>query len=53
MGEKKLAAIPYHQHPKGRLIQENPGDLINWFVANGFMPKAIDVQAAVDLSFLR
>ncbi len=47
------AAIPHHQDPRGRLILESLVDQINWFVSNGFMPKAIPVDQVVDLSFLK
>ncbi len=47
------AAIPHYQEPKGKLILESLTDQINWFAANGFMPRTIPVEQVVDLSFLR
>ncbi len=47
------AAIPYYQDPNGKLILESLADQIQWFVANGYMPKPISVDQAVDLSFLK
>jgi len=47
------AAISQHQDPDGRLNLKNLADQIQWFAANGYLPKAIEVEQAVDLSFLR
>ena len=47
------AAIPYHQDPQGKLILESLADQIKWHVANGYLQKAINVEEAVDLSFLK
>jgi len=46
------AAIPQHQDPNGRPNLASLADQIQWFVANGYMPKAVAVDQAVDLSFL-
>ncbi len=47
------AAIPHYQDPKGKVILESLADQMNWFVANGFMPRAIPAEQLVDLSFLK
>ncbi len=46
-------AIPQHQDPDGRPNLKSLADQIKWYVANGYLPKAIEVEQAVDLSFLR
>jgi NitT/TauT family transport system substrate-binding protein len=46
------AAIPQHQDPDGRPNVASLADQIQWFVANGYMPKAVTVDQVVDLSFL-
>lgn len=47
------AAIPHHQDPKGRLVIEGLADMNKWFVANGLMQRAVEVDQFVDLSFLK
>jgi NitT/TauT family transport system substrate-binding protein len=47
------AAIPQFQDPDGRPNLKSLADQIQWFAANGYLPKAIEVEQAVDLSFLR
>ncbi len=47
------AAIPQYQDPNGRPNVANLADQIKWYMANGYMPKAIAVDEAVDLSFLK
>ncbi len=47
------AAIPHYQDPQGRPYLENLADQIAWLTANGYMPRAISVDKAVDLSFLK
>ena len=47
------AAISQHQDPDGRPNLKNLADQIQWLVANGYMPRGIEVEQAVDLSFLR
>ena len=47
------AAISQHQDPDGRPNLLNLADQIRWYVANGYMPQPIEVNQAVDLSFLR
>ena len=46
-------AVPHYQEPKGRLVMESLADMNKWFVANGFMPRAVEVDQLVDLSFLK
>jgi NitT/TauT family transport system substrate-binding protein len=47
------AAIPHYQAPDGKPYLENIADQIAWQTANGYMPRAIPVEKAVDLSFLK
>jgi len=47
------AATPQHQDPDGRINLKSLADQIQWFAANGYLPKAIEVEQAVDQSFLK
>ena len=47
------AAIPQYQDPSGRPNLNSLADQIKWYAANGYLPSAIGVDEAVDLSFLR
>lgn len=44
---------PVRARTRGKLVQEDLAKMIDWFVANGFMPKPVTVNHVVDLSFLR
>jgi NitT/TauT family transport system substrate-binding protein len=46
------AAIPPYQDPNGKLLVDNLADQAAWFANNGMQQK-VDVQNALDLSFLK
>ena len=46
------AAIPPYQDPNGKVLVENLADQAQWFANNGMQQK-INIQNALDLSFLR
>jgi len=47
------AATPFYLDGGGRVNVASLADMIQWFVANGYMPKAVPADQVVDLSFLR
>jgi len=47
------AATPYYLARDGRPNLDSLADMIQWFTANGLMPKAVSVDQVVDLSFLK
>ncbi len=47
------AAIPPYQDPNGRPLLKSLADQARWFFKNGYMPQKINIENAVDLSFLK
>lgn len=47
------AAISHYQDPNGRVLMDSLADQAQWFVKNGLMPEKINVDNAVDPSFLK
>jgi len=46
-------ATPHYQEPNGRMILASLADQIEWFLKNGYMPRKVSIENAVDLSFLK
>jgi NitT/TauT family transport system substrate-binding protein len=47
------AATPSYQDPKGKLLLENLADQAQWFFKNGYMEQKVNIESAVDSSFLK
>ena len=47
------AATPSYQDPNGRVLLENLADQAQWFFKNGYMEQKVNIENAVDLSFLK
>ena len=46
-------AAPFYLDPGGHASVASLADQVQWFAANGYMPKAIPVDQMVDVSFLK